>query len=107
MSFGDLGGLQVDKLLFKEYAKEKNVNTPKTYYIYDNSEEIDLDKLPNDFVIKINNGSGKNIIVKDKKIISGNLPKNLDLIKDWKNIKNILNVNLIANNQLMNSRFII
>ena len=34
--------------------------------VYDSFEEIDFDKLPNQFVIKCNHGCGYNIIVKDK-----------------------------------------
>ena len=34
--------------------------------IYDKFEDIDVDKLPNQFVIKCNHGCAYNIIVKDK-----------------------------------------
>ena len=33
---------------------------------YDKPEEIDYEKLPNQFVLKLNHGSGYNIIVKEK-----------------------------------------
>mgnify|MGYP002620804718 CR=1 FL=1 len=36
--------------------------------VWDKPEDIDLDSLPNQFVLKVNWGSGQNIIVKDKKI---------------------------------------
>ena len=50
------------------------------YGVYDNFEDINFDKLPNQFVIKCNHGSGYNIIVKDKSKL------NLE------NIKNKLNI---------------
>lgn len=34
--------------------------------VYDSFDEIDFDKLPNQFVIKCNHGAGYNIVVKDK-----------------------------------------
>lgn len=35
--------------------------------VYDNARQIDFDKLPNKFVLKVNYGSGYNIICRDKK----------------------------------------
>ncbi len=57
-----------DKYLVREWVKEK---IGEQYLIpllgvYDKFEDIDFDKLPNQFVIKCNHGSGWNIIVKDK-----------------------------------------
>lgn len=57
-----------DKYLVRDWVKEK---IGEQYLIpllgvYDKFEEIDFDKLPNQFVIKCNHGSGWNIIVKDK-----------------------------------------
>ncbi len=57
-----------DKYLVREWVKEK---IGEEYLIpllgvYDRFEDIDFDKLPNQFVIKCNHGSGYNIIVKDK-----------------------------------------
>ena len=34
--------------------------------VYDNAEDINFDSLPNQFVLKVNWGSGQNIVVKDK-----------------------------------------
>ena len=58
----------VDKYLVREYIKNE---IGEEYLIpligvYDNAEDIDYDSLPNRFVLKINNGSGLNIIVNDK-----------------------------------------
>ena len=57
-----------DKYLVRDYVKEK---IGEEYLIpllgvWDSPDEIDFDKLPNKFVLKVNWGSGQNIIVKDK-----------------------------------------
>ena len=55
------------------------------YGVYDNSEDINFDKLPNKFVIKYNHGSGFNIIVKNKtKLNLENIKKRLNI---WKKLK--------------------
>lgn len=63
--------LLADKYLVRNWIKEK---IGEDYLIpllgaYDSFEEIDFNKLPNQFVIKCNHGSGYNIIVKDKNIL--------------------------------------
>ena len=57
-----------DKYLVREWVKEK---IGEEYLIpllgvWDKFDEIDFDKLPNQFVLKCNHGCGYNIIVKDK-----------------------------------------
>ena len=57
-----------DKYLVRDWVKEK---IGEQYLIpllgvYDKFEEIDFEKLPNQFVIKCNHGCAYNIIVKDK-----------------------------------------
>lgn len=57
-----------DKYLVRDWVKEK---IGEQYLIpilgvYDNFDEINFEKLPNQFVIKCNHGSGYNIVVKDK-----------------------------------------
>lgn len=57
-----------DKYLVRDWVAEK---IGKEYLIpllgvWDSFDEIDFDKLPNQFVLKANHGSGWNIIVKDK-----------------------------------------
>ena len=57
-----------DKILLHEYCKENlgiDLCVP-LIKVYDNTNEIDWDDLPDRFVIKCNHGSGMNIIVKDK-----------------------------------------
>lgn len=59
-----------DKLTVREYVKEKlgkDLFLP-VLGVYDKFEEIDFSKLPIDYVIKCNHGSGMNIIVKDGNI---------------------------------------
>ena len=58
----------VDKYLVRDWVKEK---IGEEYLIpllgvWDSFEEIDFDKLPDQFVLKANHGCGWNIIVKDK-----------------------------------------
>lgn len=51
--------------------------------VYDKPEDINYDELPNSFVLKVNHGSGYNIIVKDKKNIDYN--KTNKKLKKWLN----------------------
>ena len=57
-----------DKYKVREYLEEKGLNelAPKLYGVYEKSEDIEEEKLPNKFVIKTTNGSGTNIFCKDK-----------------------------------------
>ncbi len=63
-----------DKWLAKEYVKsvlgEKYII--KTYGVFDKFEDIDFEKLPNQFVIKSTHGSGQIEIVRDKNLIDKN-----------------------------------
>jgi len=57
-----------DKVGVRDYIAEK---IGKKYLVpclgvWDNPDDIDFDKLPDKFVLKVNWGSGQNIIVKDK-----------------------------------------
>ena len=60
-----------DKYLVRDWVKEK---IGEEYLIpllgiYDRFEDIDFDKLPNQFVIKCNHGCAYNIIVRDKSLL--------------------------------------
>ena len=57
-----------DKYLVREWVKEKigEEYLVPLLGVWDSFEEIDFDKLPNQFALKANHGSGWNIIVKDK-----------------------------------------
>lgn len=60
-----------DKYLVKDWVKEQigEEHVTKLYGVWDDANDIDFDTLPNAFALKVNNGSCKNIIVKDKKEI--------------------------------------
>lgn len=57
-----------DKYLVREWIKEQigDQYLTRLYGVWDHTEEIDFAELPKSFAIKLNNGSGRNIIVKDK-----------------------------------------
>lgn len=58
----------VDKYAVREYVEEKlgpgYLN--ELYAVYDNEEDVDFDKLPDQFVLKAAHGYNFNLIVKDK-----------------------------------------
>ena len=62
----------VDKVLFKDYAKSKGIETVKTVLgPFDDSNEIKLKDIPDNCVIKLNNGYARNIGIKNNRIIFG------------------------------------
>ena len=72
-----------DKVGVREYVAEK---VGKEYLvpclgIYDKPEDIDFKKLPNKFVLKVNWGSGQNIIVKDKSQLD--IKEAIAKLKEW------------------------
>ena len=70
-----------DKYLVRDYITEKvgDKYLVRLLGVFDNAEEINFEKLPNQFVIKLNTGSGFNIVVTDKqKINSNKIVKQLD-----------------------------
>lgn len=60
--------LCADKYKMRSYVKEKGQGEylPRLYGHWDNPSEIDFDTLPNEFVLKANNGCGTVMIVRDK-----------------------------------------
>lgn len=61
-----------DKYLVRDWVREQ---IGEEYLIpllgvWDNFDDIDFDKLPNQFVLKCNHGAGMNIIVKDKSALN-------------------------------------
>lgn len=58
----------VDKYRVREYIKRKGMedHLVHLYAAYDKPEDIDLASLPDKFILKTTNGSGTNIICKDK-----------------------------------------
>lgn len=66
-----LKGMLSDKYAVREYIADK---LGEEYLIpllgkYDSFDEIDIDALPERFVLKTNHGSGYNLIVKDKSLV--------------------------------------
>lgn len=61
-----------DKYKVREYVKSKGLGhiLNELYAVYSNIDEIDLNYLPDKFVMKTNNGSGTNLICTDKSEIS-------------------------------------
>ena len=58
----------VDKYAVREYIASKGYadTLNELYGVYDNVDDIDFDALPNQFVMKMNNASGRNYICVDK-----------------------------------------
>jgi len=57
-----------DKYAVRRYVEEKGFadTLNDCYGVYDSFDKIDFNKLPNQFVLKMTNGSGMNFICKDK-----------------------------------------
>jgi len=72
-----------DKIMVREYVKEKIgagfLND--LLFVYDSAKEIDFDALPNQFVFKPNNSSGRVIICKDKSTFDQS--KAIKTMKKW------------------------
>lgn len=64
--------LCADKYRMREYVSQCGLSEylPKNYGHWDNPEDIDFSKLPNEFVLKANNGCGTVIIVRDKSTLN-------------------------------------
>ena len=58
----------VDKYLVREWIREQigEKYLTKLWKVWDSADDIDFEQLPDRFVLKLNNGSGRNIIVTDK-----------------------------------------
>ncbi len=61
--------LLADKYLVKEIIKNEvgEQYVVPLFGVWENAEDINYDNLPDKFVLKVNNASGRNILVKDKK----------------------------------------
>ena len=70
-----------DKLLVREYLESKGLAhiLNDLYCVYDRPEDINLGELPEKFVMKLSNGSGTNLLCRDKSKLD---PK--EVIKDFK-----------------------
>lgn len=94
-------GYLVDKYSVREYVKNtigsKYLN--EIYGVYDNIDEINFDLLPEKFVMKLNNGSGYNLICKSK--------NELDEIKTKKILKKWMKVDFYKEHKEMQYKNII
>lgn len=61
--------LLADKYLVKEFIRNEigEQYVVPLFGVWDKAEDINYDSLPDKFVLKVNNASGRNILVKDKK----------------------------------------
>ena len=76
----------VDKILLRNYSKKilgKDICVP-IIKIYNNVDEINLDELPEKFILKCNHGSGMNIVCKDKNKF--NIKEAKKKLKNWMKI---------------------
>lgn len=73
----------VDKYLVRDWVKEQigKKHLTQLYGVWNDAYDIDFKSLPNKFVLKVNNGSERNIIVKDKTQI--NEKEICDKLNDW------------------------
>ena len=82
----EIKGKCSDKILLHEFSKKalgKDICN-KILKIYNNIEEININELPNKFVLKTNHGSGFNIVVNNK--------SNLDYIIAKRNLNKWINI---------------
>lgn len=75
--------LCADKYRVRSYVEEHGLGDmlPKLYGHWDRAEDIDFDSLPNQFVLKANNGSGTVQIVRDKTKLD--IRKTRKMVKEW------------------------
>lgn len=72
-----------DKYRVRGYIEEMGMANllPKLYGMWEKAEDIDFDSLPNQFVLKANNGSGTVEIVRDKRLLD--VEKLRNKAKEW------------------------
>lgn len=76
----------VDKIKLHDYSKiilGKDICVP-ILKIYNRVEEINFEELPDKFVLKLNHGTGMNIICRDKSKL--NITKIREILNKWKKI---------------------
>lgn len=66
-----------DKYGVRSYVESKGYGNilNEIYGVYKNTNEIDFESLPNSFAIKVNNASGTNIFIQDKRLMDINAVK--------------------------------
>jgi hypothetical protein len=82
-----------DKVKVRQYVKDKGLEEIliKHYGVWDNANKIDFDKLPDKFVMKTNNGSGKHVFCRDK--------STLDIKKSIQHLNKTLNLPYFFNKE--------
>ncbi len=72
-----------DKSLARNWVAEKigKEHITRHYGVWDHAEDIPFDELPEKFVLKANNGSGRNILVKDKNKLD--IPRTKEQLDYW------------------------
>lgn len=72
-----------DKYRVREFVKERGCEEAlvKLYGMWENPDDIDFDALPDQFVLKANNGCGTVLLVKDKHTLNYN--KTRKTLKKW------------------------
>ena len=80
-----------DKYQVREYIKSKGLDhiLNDLYCVYDRPEDIRLENLPDQFVMKLSNGSGTNLICRDKSKLNEQ-----EVIKQFKSFEFKVNANL-------------
>lgn len=75
-----------DKFAVRKYVEEKGLGSilVPLLGVWDNTEQIDFDGLPNQFVLKCNHGSGYNIICVDKDNL--NIEQTKNTLASWMQI---------------------
>ncbi len=70
--YGQMEANCTDKIKARDFIIGMGMeeHLPKLYATYNKAEEVNFNFLPEQFVLKVNNGAGYNIICKDKKKIS-------------------------------------
>ena len=74
-----------DKYLVRDYIKEKNLSNilNELYGVYESVDDIDIEKLPDKFVMKVTHGCGQNLICIDKNKVDWKSER--DRFKKWLN----------------------
>lgn len=72
-----------DKYTVREYIKEKGLESilVPLYAVYNNPDEIDFEELPEQFVLKVSQSSGSNIICPNKADL--NIDETKEKLKKW------------------------
>lgn len=76
-------GMAADKYEVREYIKEKigEQFLNDIYGVWENANDIDFSSLPNNFVLKTNNGCGTNFFVSNKKELD--IPSTIAMLNHW------------------------